>query len=113
MFISSCETKEDYIKRASKEFIIAILSKNYSKAETYLFHGNNKYGFITNEKKELYKYFDNINRKLLIQNVLFNESEFENDNYTIVYNTFNENKIVINFFANKLYGYGITDIYVH
>jgi hypothetical protein len=50
---------------------------------------------------------------MLIQNIFFNEYEFENDNFTIVFNTFNDNKVVINFYENKTFGYGITDIYVY
>jgi hypothetical protein len=113
VYISSCETKQKYIQRTSKEFITAILTKDYTKAETYLYCGNKKYGFITDNKLELYKYFDNINKKILIQNIFFNEYEFENDNFTIVFNTFNDNKVVINFYENKTFGYGITDIYVY
>jgi hypothetical protein len=113
VFTSSCETKQSSIKRTSKEFITAILTKDYKKAETYLYCGNKKYGFITDNKEELYKYFDNINRRILIQNIFFNEYEFENDNFTIVFNTFNDNKVVINFYENKTFGYGITNIYVY
>ena len=107
VFISSCETKQSSIKWASKEFITAILTKDYKKAETYLFDKYYEFSFRAKNRDELYKYFDFINSKIKIQNVLFNEYEFENDNYTIVYNTFNGTKILVDFTENKLFGYSI------
>lgn len=107
MFTSSCETKQGFIQRASKEFITAILTKDYSKAETYLFDKYYEFSIKTINRDELCQYFNFINSKIKIQNVLFNEYVFENDNYTIVYNTFNGTKILVDFKRNKLFGYSI------
>jgi hypothetical protein len=112
VFTSSCETKQSSIKRTSKEFITAILTKDYKNAETYLFDKYYEFSYRAKNREELYQYFDFINSKIKIQNVLFNEYEFENDNYTIVYNSFDNTKIIISFKKNNLFGYSIFNFYI-